>query len=209
MRLWQESGQYFAACVPCDGNTIIDVGCGRGWATLEFQRRGADVTAMDILPDKHYKLVDIHAAGIAYRQDLDDTVYDIAWCHHTLEHIQDPIAFLARLRQIARELWVIVPHMSGESYAKGHIHRYNMPVLVEHLRRAGWDIEHGKYHSHPKQCNLCATVQPFDAYDGSEYDQDGENWSPYPKPMDAMNVRGANTMTPNIHTWNWPWGVEA
>jgi SAM-dependent methyltransferase len=201
---WQDIGMHFLDAMNLAGRSVIDVGCGDGWAALAMQERGADVTALDILPESHRKLAEIHAADIVYTRTFSGQ-YNLAWCHHTLEHIRDPIAFLQNVRAVASQLWCIVPRMDGDGFAKDHINRYNMPVLVEHLRRAGWDIEHGSYTTYPARSGLCAVVRPFASFDPElPYDQDGANWSPYPLPMDLMNTKGENTMMPAFDSWNWP-----
>lgn len=125
------------------GKKIIDIGCGKGYISYLLTTKGAKVTAMDIsnIAGEIPK-----ATNIPFINSLKDinTIFDIIWCHHVLEHINNPILFLKTLRNLGRELWLTVPR-SKLGYVTGHIIAYSMPILCEHLRRAGWDTENASY----------------------------------------------------------------
>ena len=106
-----------------DGRSVLDVGCGYGellgWLKRE---RGCDVsgveasrqaaatgTAMFGVPI-HAGLLDAHVHG--------GRRYDLVMCNHTLEHVEDPRAFLVQLGERVAEggvLYVEVPNVMWPS----------------------------------------------------------------------------------------------
>ena len=126
--------------------SILDFGCGNGHTACEFKRRGAyHVVALDRNERAGKYLIQ---EGIPFvtkiHDDMSEDPFDIIWCSHVLEHIEDPVSVLLDLRTIGRELWIAVPSVYN-GYVAGHINNYTMPLLVEHLRRSGWDTERGAY----------------------------------------------------------------
>jgi SAM-dependent methyltransferase len=75
---------------PLTGKTILDFGCGEGWAAAEYARRGAIVHSFDISVESLRKVADtrIHPAVMAaeylgYKADSFDLVLGVGILHHT------------------------------------------------------------------------------------------------------------------------------
>lgn len=201
MRPWQEQGKKLLERMPIKGRRVLDAGCGDGWASIWLQEKGALVTALDVLDKSNGKLTVLLKKNILYVASLAGLKdYDFVWCHHVLEHIQNPIEFLYGLRCVGKQLWLVVPKAVIERFAKDHINNYNMPVLIEHLRRGGWDIEHGSYNTYPRPLGcLWAVVERLDGFEkGKEI-----TYSKYPPPMDVFNHPGENHLKTEIFSWNW------
>jgi len=205
MANWQKHGLILMGMVEVKDKTVADIGCGDGWASVELKHRGAIVTAVDILPEGHYKLDRIVEQGIHYSslgiRGLEGEHYDLAWCYHVLEHIPNPTLFLSDIRKVADVLCLAVPKCTPEGFAKGHINMYNMPLLVEHLRRGGWDVEHGQYtiYPGPKVGALWTIVSSHEGY----MFEDQSTYAKYPEPMNALNVEGENHLRNEMYEWNW------
>jgi len=190
MSSWKENGEWLLAQVPVVGKTVLDIGCGDGWASVEIHHRGGQVVGMDLSSEPPTLLIENR---IPYQRNPTSN-YDIGWCHHVLEHIECPISFLRDLRLSCDQLWITVPKAERYEFAKGHLNRYNMLLLIEHLRLAGWDVESGSYIS--REGNLTAVV-----YSGPKW---GDVLSPYPEPMSRMNIKGENGLKLEIVSYNWP-----
>jgi SAM-dependent methyltransferase len=100
-----------------DPGTVLDIGCGAGMFTLALRRAGPRVVAIDTgptppaalagVPDVPYRRIDFDRGTI---ESLDaDGPYTVV-LRHVLEHVRDPAAFLARLRDGGgRRFYVVVP----------------------------------------------------------------------------------------------------
>jgi len=187
---WKDNGEWLLAQVPVTGKTVLDIGCGDGWASVEMSIRGAQVVGTDLSSVPPVLLIENR---IPYQQ-IPTANYDIGWCHHVLEHIQDPILFLQELHERIDQLWVTVPEEIGHGFAKGHINRYNMQLLIEHLRRAGWNVERGSYIA--RAGNLTAVVRSDLLW--------GDSLSPYPASMSPLNDKGTCSHKIHLLKENWP-----
>jgi ubiquinone/menaquinone biosynthesis C-methylase UbiE len=99
---------YLTAIGELRGRKVLDFGCGEGWATLEYARRGATVYSFDISPESVRNLVkEIDVAGTArqisptvmaaehlgYPDNTFDFVLGVSILHHTdLQYVASEVA---------------------------------------------------------------------------------------------------------------------
>ncbi len=109
-----------------EGDSIVDVGCGRGYLAGRLRARG-EVHACDIVLDSgamaRYPDVKF-TEGSLDRLPYDDASFDTVVCTHTLEHVQNLGRAIAELRRIARKrLLIVVPKQRPYRYTFNlHIH---------------------------------------------------------------------------------------
>lgn len=97
---WQADEHGFR---PLEGKSALDIGCGAGLLAEPLARLGARVTGIDAAPEL-IEVAKTHGAGagleIDYRiggvEDLTGT-YDLVTAMEVIEHVADPLAFLAAL----------------------------------------------------------------------------------------------------------------
>jgi SAM-dependent methyltransferase len=136
------------------GQNVLEVGCGSGNFTTLIAAEGHAVTGCDV----HAPYVDIARARLAaYPQArvlcADATQaefsggYDTVVLLDVLEHIEDDVGFLTRLRATLRpggRIIIKVPAYRwlycGMDRAIGHYRRYDRASLRETLRAAGFDV---------------------------------------------------------------------
>ena len=82
-------------------------------------------------------------------------------------------------------------------FVPGHIITYNMPVFIEHLRLAGYDVEHGSFLA--TNGNLRARVKAFRA----------KGRSPYPEPMASSMKKWGRCTTHTVRRVRWPGRIES
>jgi len=141
-----------------EGARVIDIGCGSGRVARLVAERAEAVVGVDRNAD-HIRLARGYPnpTNVSYRlgdadQELDGE-YDLALVIHLLEHLDDPDAFLTRLRSIARQVIVEVPDFRADalniarlelgadfSSDADHVREYTPSILADQLARNGWTV---------------------------------------------------------------------
>lgn len=148
---------------------VLELGCYKGDMTEQILAYFPTITAMEAASD----LVEAVRARFPDRVDVICTTfeaanlerrYDNIFLVHTLEHLDDPVAVLARIRQwlsVRGRLFVAVPNANALSRQiavkmgliaynaavtpaeaqHGHRCTYSMDVLLSQLRTAGYHVE--------------------------------------------------------------------
>jgi len=88
--------------------TMLDVGCGEGYALAFFREHGWRVKGFDFSsagvesknPDCLDALVTGDVFGLLQAEISDGKVYDVVWLQNVLEHVIDPIKLLESLRSL-------------------------------------------------------------------------------------------------------------
>lgn len=143
---------------PFVGARVLEVGAGIGNMTRLLSAR-ARVVATDLNPTYLQVLrrtfagdsrVAIHELDLA--AEFAPTVgkdFDTVVCLNVLEHIEDDVAALRRMRQVLApqgRVVLVVPALQslyGEiDRAIGHYRRYGRDELVDKLQQAGFTVEH-------------------------------------------------------------------
>jgi SAM-dependent methyltransferase len=86
------------------GRRVVDLACGEGYGTVVLGRRAASVIGVDANPEafEHARLK-YSGAGVCFERDMIETWSGDVDCVvflQTIEHVQDPDAVLARLRDL-------------------------------------------------------------------------------------------------------------
>jgi SAM-dependent methyltransferase len=107
-----------------NGNRVLDAGCGPGRFTLELQRLGASVTALDISPRQIELLqqrvpeAEAHVGDVVDLSRFGDDSFDVAVCFggplsYLVERAPDAVAELARVTRPGGHLLVSVMGLGG------------------------------------------------------------------------------------------------
>lgn len=137
----------FLKDVPLDGvETVLDVGCGRGYQAEWFANKGKNVTGVDFKKYRDIENVEFIEADIT-NLPLPDSSFDLIWTHHVLEHVLNPMKCLFEMRRVLKDsgwLYFTVPQIDT-NISSGHINSFNMPVLIYKLAVAGFDCKSGYF----------------------------------------------------------------
>lgn len=122
--------------------TVLDVGCGDGAASLFFKRNGKVVTACDYGRSVHFEdnMADDVIIGDFNTLHFDKQ-YDALWCSHVLEHQLNVQQFLEKINSLILDggvLGITVPRMKNEIVG-GHVSLWNPGLLLYRLVLAGFD----------------------------------------------------------------------
>jgi len=127
-----------------------EVGTGTGFFTLQLLREGFDGVGIDLSPNSRaFTLNHVTRWGLAERfRPLDANIFDVSLeprpclqCVEVLEHLPNPIEFLARMRAM------LIPGGCGfiavaiTAPQADHIYLYWTPdEVIDHLQQAGFTV---------------------------------------------------------------------
>ncbi|OGV58788.1 MAG: hypothetical protein A2X49_15390 [Lentisphaerae bacterium GWF2_52_8] len=156
--LWLAHNQYLLDAVK-PGERVLDIGCGGSYYQQLIAEKASELIGVDCREDQlaiarrnntksnvHYYLMDIN-------KELPPGDFDLAICSHVLEHLDDPVSVLRKIRKRVKRLVVKVPLVDsnwmklvkkdiGLFYYDDADHRieYTEELLREQLIAAGWRI---------------------------------------------------------------------
>jgi SAM-dependent methyltransferase len=147
-------------------DSIFDVGCGKGGASLYFANQSKKVTAITIGEEFHtfrtewFKELNIDVEYGDFANYSTEKKFDAVWMSHSLEHTQLPGQFLKNAWSILNDngwLFVLVPPYN-HLLTNGHFSTgWNMGTLMYNLLVSGFNIKSGHFVRYGS--NLCAFVQ--------------------------------------------------
>ena len=102
---WEHVGRYRFATEFVPGKRILDIACGEGYGAAALAKAGAaSVIGVDISPDicqhAHHKYGLDARAGDAQAIPLQDRSIDLVVSFETIEHVDDPVAFLGECARV-------------------------------------------------------------------------------------------------------------
>ncbi len=154
---------------PARDGALLDVGCGTGQFLEAARRTGYRVTGID--PSRRqlevararFGLTDLHALTLAeYAHQASGAAFDVVAAFQVLEHVADPLGFLAEARRLLRpggQLAVGVPNWRMWSVLRepmdappNHLTRWSTTSLRAALERSGFEVlrerEHRSVHGY-------------------------------------------------------------
>jgi ubiquinone/menaquinone biosynthesis C-methylase UbiE len=126
------------------GKHLLEIGCGMGYDSLEFLKRGVRVTATDLtenavmLARRHFELEDMHAESVhtenALSLSFDDDSFDAVWSNGVLHATGDTRLAVREARRVLKP--------GGRAIIS---HFYRKPSWMYTVSRLGREpIEHGE-----------------------------------------------------------------
>jgi ubiquinone/menaquinone biosynthesis C-methylase UbiE len=115
------------AVLPPPPGRLLDLGCGTGWTSAFFARRGYEVVGQDIAPDmielaernkQRYEAQSLRFVVSDYESLQFDEPFDCAVFYDSLHHATDERAALQSAYRALRPGGVLVTHEPGAGHSK-------------------------------------------------------------------------------------------
>jgi len=156
--------EFIISKVPKDDDSILDVGCGNGWAAKEFLSKGKKVTSLDISLTNPSKAKQLYQSqnhfGIvadSFHLPFNNESFDCVIASEIIEHVVDPAGFIKELFRVVKrggQLIITTPykekliyylciHCNQKTPANAHIHSFDEKKLQSLY--SGNDLESFKY----------------------------------------------------------------
>ena len=135
---------------------LLDVGAGSGWLVehmnaLGWQAEGVDFDTRAVAQARDRGLT-IHAGGLA-EQRFPEASFDAVTMSHSIEHVHDPVAWLAEARRVLKpggRIAIATPNTRSLLHRRfgahwfaldppRHLHLFNRAALASALRKAGFE----------------------------------------------------------------------
>ena len=140
-----------------EAGSLIEWGCSGGWNLIPFRDAGWKVSGFDY--DKQYVALGRDEFGLSLHEiernddlDIRSQSPDVVLLNHVLEHAEDPLSLLKRLRRICgikTTLIVGVPLLETITlwrwqrfFHVAHIHYFSEDSLVAVARHSGFEVVH-------------------------------------------------------------------
>jgi len=95
--------KYLDSLGPLQGKVVVDVPAGTGAMSSEFTKRGANVIALDLYPEKvQGNVAEKHYADMNQRLPLGDEIADYVLCQEGIEHISNQVGFMEEINRILK-----------------------------------------------------------------------------------------------------------
>jgi 2-polyprenyl-3-methyl-5-hydroxy-6-metoxy-1,4-benzoquinol methylase len=141
----------------------LDIGCSSGLLLQKF-RDGFGSQPAGIEPGDAYR-AHARAAGLPVHAALDELKdaerFDLVSMAHVLEHLPDPVGYLAALREkyLAPAGWLLleVPNLyAHDSFETAHLLSFSARTLAATVEQAGFEVVRMETHGRPR-----STVIPY------------------------------------------------
>jgi len=137
-------------------NIILDIGCGKGELTFDLAKKVKKVIAIDFnkksieFAKKRFSLENIKYIVGDITKDVQEQKFDVIILSNVLEHIENRVEFLNKIRSLAPKILIRVPMINRDwitLYKKelglewrldrGHFIEYTLKSFKKEIEQAG------------------------------------------------------------------------
>jgi len=142
--------EFIISKVPKDVNSILDVGCGNGWAAKEFLSQGKKVSSLDISLTNPSKAKQLYQSqnhfGIvadSFHLPFNNESFDCVIASEIIEHVVYPVDFIKESLRVVKRgghliittpykeklIYYLCIHCNQKTPANAHIHSFDEKKL--------------------------------------------------------------------------------
>ncbi len=133
-----------------ENDTVLDIGCGTGFATEELANKSNEVHAVDITKEQLSKALEKNIDANFILGDADnlpykDNSFDAVWSSGAIEYFPEPVKTLKEARRVTKKqgkILIVGPNKPKNRFLKAIANSimlfYNKEEAKEMLKKAGW-----------------------------------------------------------------------
>lgn len=141
-------------------DNVLDIGCGKGELTYDLAKKAKNVTGIDFseksieFAKKRFFLENIEYIVSDATKDIQEQKFNVIVLSNVLEHIENRIEFLNKIRSLAPKLLIRVPMINRDwitLYKKelglewrlhnGHFIEYTLEIFKKEIAQAGLSVQ--------------------------------------------------------------------
>jgi 2-polyprenyl-3-methyl-5-hydroxy-6-metoxy-1,4-benzoquinol methylase len=161
------------------GSRLLEVGSAKGYMLAVLSRLGWNVTGIEVSDyaaaySRRRFGIEVFTGTLEAFRQTDRRLFDVVLAQDVLEHVPDPSAFLARLRDsLETGGWLVIdtPNVGGRNvrvlgerwrgFNPFHVFLFDRAALTHALARAGFAVHLiGSYNSVPPEASVAAVATP-------------------------------------------------
>jgi SAM-dependent methyltransferase len=173
--------RYTSGCIAEAGllrpsSRVLDVGCAEGSLLQEIRRRVPECGIVGVEPGEGFSKYSRETLGCKVVDSLDalrrggEAPFDVIVAIHVLEHVGNPVEFLASLRPLLKPggtVWIDVPdaaaYSSLDDLHLAHLYHFTRDTLALAARKAGYFVGRLERHRpprHPPSVRVLLNLEP-------------------------------------------------
>ena len=117
--------RYIRTLPDLSNKIVLDIPCGDGRASYEFEKKGATVKAFDMFPEfMQLKTINAEYADLSKTLPLKDNSVDYIICQEGIEHVSDQLKVLQEFNRVLKKEGLLLLTTPNYSHLRARLSRF-------------------------------------------------------------------------------------